>query len=142
MSKTPANNIRGIRNNNPLNIKKGNNWKGERLAQIDPVFEEFTSIEYGIRAAMRLMINQISGFNGTRPKMNTLKKLISVWAPPSENSTTKYIDFVCQHLHCSPNAFIDPNDRTMICNIARAMAFVECGVWIEPQKFISAWYLI
>ena len=30
---------RGIRNNNPLNIRKGNNWQGERHPQTDPAFE-------------------------------------------------------------------------------------------------------
>ena len=34
---------RGIRNNNPLNIRKGCNWKGERHPQTDKAFEEFES---------------------------------------------------------------------------------------------------
>lgn len=133
---------RGIRNNNPLNIRKGCSWKGERPVQTDPAFEEFISMEYGIRAGLRLMRNHINGFKGSRPKMNTLKKLISVWAPPSENATTNYVDFVASHVGLSSSAKLDPNDRTQMCNIARAMAFVECGVWIEPEKFISAWYLM
>lgn len=133
---------RGIRNNNPLNIRKGSSWKGERPVQTDPAFEEFVSMEYGIRAGLRLMRNHINGFKGSRPKMNTLKKLISVWAPPTENATTKYVDFVASHVGLSASAILDPNDRTQMCNIARAMAFVECGVWIEPEKFISAWYLM
>lgn len=133
---------KGIRNNNPLNIRKGCSWKGERPVQTDPSFEEFISMEYGIRAGLRLMRNHISGFKGTRPKMNTLKKLISVWAPPSENATTNYVDFVASHVGLSSSAILDPNNRTQMCNIARAMAYVECGVWIDPKKFISAWYLM
>ena len=133
---------RGIRNNNPLNIRKGSSWKGERPVQTDAAFEEFISMEYGIRAAFILMRNHITGFKGTRPKMNTIKKLISVWAPPTENNTNKYIDFVAAHVHLLPSSIIDPYDEALMCNIARAMAFKECGVWIEPEKFKAAWCLI
>lgn len=133
---------RGIRNNNPLNIRKGSSWKGERPVQTDPSFEEFISMEYGIRAGLRLMRNHINGFKGTRPKMNTLKKLISVWAPPTENATTNYVDFVASHVGLSSTAILDPNNRVQMCNIARAMAYVECGVWIDPEKFNSAWFLM
>ena len=133
---------RGIRNNNPLNIRKGSSWKGERPVKTDPAFEEFISMEYGIRAGLRLIRNHINGFKGTRPKMNTLKKLISVWAPPSENATSNYVEFVASHVGLSSTAILDPNDRVQMTHIARAMAFVECGVWIEPEKFESAWYLM
>lgn len=133
---------RGIRNNNPLNIRKGSSWKGERPVQTDPAFEEFISMEYGIRAGLRLIRNHINGFKGTRPKMNTLKKLISVWAPPTENATSNYVEFVASHVGLSSTAILDPNDRVQMTHIARAMAFVECGVWIEQEKFDSAWYLM
>ena len=133
---------RGIRNNNPLNIRKGSTWKGERPNQTDTAFEEFVSMEWGIRAAFKLMRNHITGFKGTRPKMGTLKKLISVWAPPTENATTRYVDFVSAHVGLLPSDPIDADDRKMMCRIARAMAFVECGVWIEPEKFESAWDLL
>lgn len=133
---------RGIRNNNPLNIRKGCNWKGERPVQTDPAFEEFISMEYGIRAALRLMRNHITGFNGSRQPMNTLKKLISVWAPPSENATTKYVDFVSANVGLLPTQIINHKDAKLMCKIARAMAFVECGVWIEKEKFDSAWSLM
>lgn len=142
MNKVKIKEPRGIRNNNPLNIRKGSSWKGERPVQTDPAFEEFISMEYGIRAGLRLMRNHINGFKGTRPKMNTLKKLISVWAPPSENATTNYVDFVASHVGLSSSAILDPNDRVQMCCIARAMAYVECGVWIDPEKFNSAWYLM
>ena len=124
---------RGIRNNNPLNIRKGNNWRGELKNQTDPEFEQFTSLGYGIRAALRLMRNQISGFGGSRPPMNTLKKLISVWAPPSENSTQRYVDFVSEKKSvASPlTQVIDrPTKADLFAGLARAMALmnVVCGL--------------
>lgn len=133
---------RGIRNNNPLNIRKGNNWKGERKMQTDKAFEEFETLQYGLRAGLKLIRNQISGFNGSRPKFNTIGKLIKVWAPPSENQTLRYIDFVCQAVGKQPFDIIREDDQKLICDIARAMAFVECGQWIDIDQFESAWFLI
>lgn len=138
----PIEKIRGVRNNNPLNLKKGCNWKGERPNQSDPDFEEFQTMQLGIRAAFKLMRNHITGFKGTRPKMNTLKKLIAVWAPPTENSTTRYVDYVSAQVGLSPSDIIDPDNRAMMCKIARAMAHVECGQWLEPELFESAWDLL
>lgn len=136
--KTP----RGIRNNNPLNIRKGSQWQGMSKEQSDPSFVQFVSMQYGIRAAFRLMLNHISGFKGTRPPRNTISKLISVWAPPTENATTKYIDFVCQSVGLQASDIIDHKDATQLIKIARAMAFVECGQWIDEDIFESAWFLI
>lgn len=133
---------RGIRNNNPLNIRKGNNWKGERKVQTDKAFEEFETLQFGLRAGLKLIRNQISGFNGSRPKFNTIGKLIKVWAPPSENQTLRYIDFVCQAVGKQPFDIIREDDQRLICEIARAMAFVECGQWIDIEQFESAWFLI
>lgn len=133
---------RGIRNNNPLNIRKGNNWLGERPVQSDPAFEEFESMQMGIRAALKLMRNQITGFNGRRPKFNTIRKLIAVWAPPTENSTDKYVSFVCQKTGYSPVEIIDPYSCRQMCRIAQAMAQVECGEVIAYDIFVSAYSLI
>lgn len=133
---------RGIRNNNPLNIRKGSTWKGEKKIQTDPLFEQFETLQYGIRAGLKLIQNHVSGFNGTRPPRNTIRKLISVWAPPSENATESYIMFVCQHVFKLPSDIIHADDKKLICAIARAMAFVECGQWIDPEQFESAYNLI
>lgn len=133
---------RGIRNNNPLNIRKGSTWKGEKKIQTDPTFEQFETLQYGIRAGLKLIQNHVSGFNGSRPPRNTIRKLISVWAPPSENATESYIMFVCQHVFKLPSDIIHADDKKLICAIARAMAFVECGQWIAPEQFESAYNLI
>lgn len=132
---------RGLRNNNPLNIRKGSSWQGERRPQKDPTFEEFISMEYGIRAAFKLMINHITGFAGTRKRMNTLTLLISVWAPPTENATNKYIDFVATSAGILPSMIIDYTNEALMCKIARAMAYVECGRWLDESLFHSAWAL-
>lgn len=133
---------RGIRNNNPLNIRKGSNWKGERPIQTDQAFEEFVSMEWGIRAGIKLIRNHITGFNGQRPPANTIKKLISVWAPAKENNTEAYIRTVCQQTAIGRNDLLHADDRRSIIAIARAMAYVECGMWLEPELFESAYDLL
>lgn len=133
---------RGIRNNNPLNIRKGNSWKGERGTQRDSQFEEFISMTYGIRAALILIRNHVTGFKGTRPRMNTVRKLISVWAPKTENATEEYILYVCRQLNVQPSHVIDPTDRKFMCELAREMAYVECGRYLSRELFESAYDLI
>ena len=49
---------RGIRNNNPLNIRVGNNWQGERKPNTDGAFEQFTTMQYAY--AMTIVENGIA----------------------------------------------------------------------------------
>ena len=133
---------RGIRNNNPLNIRKGNNWQGEKYPQVDREFEEFETIEFGIRAAFKLFRNYITGFYGRSIKYNTIRKLIRRWAPPTENATQRYIDFVCKHVGKDQNEVIWFSDRKLMVDICRSMAFVECGQWIDREKFESGYDLL
>ena len=48
---------RGLRNNNPLNIVKSENinWQGEVKPSTDPNFAQFETLEYGLRAAFKLL---------------------------------------------------------------------------------------
>lgn len=133
---------RGIRNCNPLNIRRGSNWRGLRDIQTDPAFCQFKSMVWGIRAAFRLMNNHITGFGGTRPRRDTVAELVSVWAPATENDTDAYIFNVCEWAGCSPATRIDPRDDILIIRIARAMAKVECGVWLDVELFNEAYELL
>lgn len=138
MTKEP----RGIRNNNPLNIRKGNNWYGERHPQVDRDFEEFESMELGIRAAFVLLRNYITGYSGRSAKFNTIRKIVRRWAPPVENATQRYIDFVVKKTGIDQNQVIWFSDRKAMISICRAMAFVECGQWIEIEKFETAYDML
>lgn len=120
---------RGIRNNNPLNIRIGNTWLGERQNPTDPAFEEFVSMEYGLRAAFCILRRYIR-----RYKKNTVPSIVSTWAPASENNTQRYIDIVCQRSGISPTQQIKYEDDTTMCKLAEAMAFVECGQHIDGKK--------
>ena len=133
---------RGIRNNNPLNIRKGNNWHGERAIQDDPAFEQFVSIEYGLRAAFILLRNYIQGKPPAWVKYNTIDKIIRRWAPESENATQHYIDFVAKDTGIDARQVISFSDRKSMVAIVSAMAMVECGVRLDPQILESAYDMI
>lgn len=88
---------RGIRNNNPGNIRRGQDWQGE-AAGTDPSFEVFTAPEYGIRAMARILRNYVAGGH------DTVRKIISRWAPPTENNTAAYVATVAAGLGLDPDA--------------------------------------
>lgn len=133
---------RGIRNNNPLNIRKGTKWKGLRAEQTDKDFCQFESMTYGMRAGLKLLINYVSGNNSAHIPFNTIRKVISRWAPPSENATEKYIDFVSRETGISDGAVLRADDASLLIPVAIAMAFVECGQWTDANMWWSAWALI
>lgn len=87
---------RGQRNKNPFNIRysKRNDWQG-KVADVlkeDKEFEEFISIDYGIRAGIILLRNYIN--SGT----NTARKIITRFAPSSENDTQSYLWYVSTYV--------------------------------------------
>lgn len=127
---------RGIRNNNPLNIRIGNTWLGERANPTDDAFEEFVSMEYGIRAAFCILRRYIRRYH-----KDTVTSIVSTWAPSQENNTLRYIDIVCQRTGLTPDQHIKFEDQSTMCKLVAAMAFVECGTEIEGKKIEAGYHL-
>lgn len=132
---------RGIRNNNPLNIRKGNNWKGERQPQSDPSFEEFESLQMGLRAGFIILRNYQRISLAPKMRANTIRKIINRWAPPSENNTLKYIDTVARRSGLNPDELIAYRDKPRMLAVVEAMCFVECGQAIDKDVISSAYDL-
>lgn len=83
---------RGIRNNNPGNIRHGSsNWQGMSATQTDSEYIQFDNPVYGIRAIAKLLKNYQSRYG-----LNTIQEIISRWAPPSENVTGSYVKHVAE----------------------------------------------
>ena len=79
---------RGIRNNNPLNIRKSKDkWKGLRAQQQDAAFCQFENMEWGWRAAFWLLTRTY--YHTYR--LFTIRTIVQKWAPPHENNTASYI---------------------------------------------------
>lgn len=68
---------RGIRLNNPGNIRHGDPWQGLAPEQPDPEFCRFIAPEWGIRAICRLLITYQD-----RHGLRTIRTIVDRWAPP------------------------------------------------------------
>ena len=126
---------RGIRNNNPLNLRVGNNWIGEVGVSTDLTFEQFTEMKWGVRAAFIVLRNYI-----VRHKCDTIEKIISRWAPSNENDTELYIK------HVSYLSWIGAHEpitweEGKIKRLFNAMCFVENGQQISPSVVDEGWLL-
>ena len=118
---------RGIRNNNPLNIRRGKDqWQGLKAQQTDAQFCQFESLEYGWRAAFYLLTRTYYH----KYRLYTIRMIINKWAPPNENVTAKYIENVCRLTGIGADEPIgipsDQPQRWMM--VGRAMAIQECGM--------------
>ena len=91
---------RGIRNNNPLNIRRSKDkWQGLSTLQEDREFFQFVSMEYGWRAAFVILCRTYYGKYG----LKTIRDIVSRWAPAKENNTEAYIRHVSDYTGISPN---------------------------------------
>jgi hypothetical protein len=114
---------RGIRNNNPGNIRKSaEQWKGLSDAQLDSAFFQFTDMVYGIRA-----IAVILKTYRTRYGLDTVRKLISRWAPPNENATDSYVDHVASVVGVSPDTPINVFSWDVLAKLVRGIVTQENG---------------
>lgn len=132
--KRPTTIPRGIRNNNPLNIRIGNTWLGERANPTDPNFEEFVAMEYGVRAAFVILRRYIRRYH-----KDTIASIVSTWAPAVENQTQKYIDSVSAQMGIDPLLPIKYEDKETMCNLVAAMVKVECGRQIDISIILKGY---
>lgn len=136
MSQTP----RGLRLNNPLNIRRsGSAWIGKVTPSRDPAFETFDTLEHGIRAAFIIIRTYINRYG-----CNTPATIIGRWAPPSENPTRAYLDFVCREALVAPRQLLSFDRPGALTRLVWAMACFECGrrldyndYWLTFQKYFT-----
>ena len=117
---------RGLRNNNPLNIRIGNDWVGEVSHPTDKDFEQFEKMSYGVRAAFIILHNYI-----VRHKLTTVPEIIHRWAPNNENNTKKYVETVLNRMNFEPQQEISWWNKDVMCNLFQAMCYVENGCVID-----------
>lgn len=127
---------RGIRNNNPLNIRVGNSWQGEVEKPTDMQFEQFKEMRWGCRAAFKLLKRYIERYG-----CNTVEKIIRRWAPSSENDTERYINVVCNRMGIKRDETIKFNYQYTMCILMQAMAYVENGQNIKFEDILDGYNL-
>lgn len=113
---------RGIRNNNPGNIRKGEAWQGLAAKQTDEAFCVFRSAEYGIRALVKVLLTYEKKYG-----LNTVRKIISRYAPESENDTGAYVASVAGQLGVSADEVIELENRAVMLVLIKAIIRHENG---------------
>lgn len=136
--------------NNPLNIRYNslNKWK-KQINQKNG-FCQFSSIYFGVRAGLVLLRKYRYSYG-----LDTPKKIISRWAPPTENSTLRYIEFVCSEVnsHISFTGFLssdrhiefdffDFTDQSLLYRFVQAMCKIETGYHLDLETFQTALVLV
>jgi hypothetical protein len=124
---------RGIRNNNPLNIRHSpSRWQGMAVEQTDPSFVQFRSMAYGYRAACKLLQSYWQRFR-KEGKPFTVRTIISRWAPPEDNNDTEsYIRSVLLIGGLGGQEILFPPDNPLgyerLERLLIAMTCVESGI--------------
>jgi hypothetical protein len=121
---------RGIRNNNPGNIRVGENWVGlaERAQMTDFQVQEadfcvFSEPEWGLRAMARILQNY-----QTKHGLRTPHDIIARWAPASDNNdVTSYANAVASALGVATTAIVDMSDEATLIPFIKAVARHENG---------------
>lgn len=125
-----SNVARGIRNNNPGNIRhaNGTKWAGSSPQQTDPNFVQFTSPEFGIRAIAKVLTSYLG------KGVNTIEKMVARWAPSSENDTESYIRQVAKTTGIQRNEPVTAKDFPLI---VAAIIRHENGTQPYPMETIA-----
>lgn len=114
---------RGIRNNNPGNIRKSKDkWQGLADVQTDKEFFTFKSPVWGIRAMARILIKYYDDY-----ELNTIRKIIERWAPPVENNTKAYVNAVARDVGMDAGAELNLHRFADLFPLVKAIIQHENG---------------
>lgn len=129
---------RGYRNNNPCNIRiSTDKFQGEVQPSADREFKQFETMAYGYRAAFRVLRTYINNY-----KCDTIRKIISRFAPTNENHTENYIRVVSERSGIPADDPIYADSREMMIRIVAAMSYVENGREAVMSDVIRGWELL
>ena len=120
--------IIGQRINNPFNIRQANqDFLGETGEESG--FVSFESSPFGVRAADKVLTTY-----GRDYGINTIRGLINRFAPPSENDTRGYVNYISSQLGMDPDAEIDLSDPDLRARILSPMAMLESRTELTPDQ--------
>ena len=119
---------RGLRNNNPLNIRRNaTRWEGLAAEQKDSAFFSFVAPCWGYRAAF-ITLKNYKRLHG----LATLAEWVARWAPPVENDTQAYIRTVLRLTSLGGKENLPQPSRGVdiprLERLLAAMTTVECGL--------------
>ena len=127
---------RGIRNNNPGNIRTGDDWRGlaewadmTAAQKNEKSFCVFIAPVYGIRALARLMLNYQQRYS-----LDTVREIIDRYAPDTENDTNAYAKDVSTRTGFGMDESIDLREPEKMYNMLVAIIIHENGTNIFTHE--------
>lgn len=128
---------RGLRNNNPGNIRRNSDVFQGEIASTDKAFKQFKTIAYGYRAIFCILRTYYRNYH-----LKTIRQLIGRWAPSSENDTESYVSQVSDYSGIPADDPITITDREQMIRIVAAMSRVENGCEVVMSDVIAGWELL
>lgn len=113
---------RGIRLNNPGNLRFGPKWQGLADIQADPAFCAFKTPQWGIRAIARTILTYQSAYG-----LSTVAGIIGRWAPANENDTKAYVTAVSVEMGVDETQPLDVDSVAVMLPLVRAIIRHENG---------------
>lgn len=127
---------RGLRNNNPGNIRIGRTrYLGEIVPSSDREFRQFSSMAWGYRAIFVLLDSY------SRRGIDTIRGIVSRYAPSNENDTSGYARFVCRLSGLGEDEPLDMGDRNTMVPVVAAISKMENGVAADIDEVLAGWEL-
>lgn len=122
---------RGIRNNNPFNIRRSDNsWRGKIRISGDKDFEQFISLDYGLRAGFLLLRNAY-----LNKGYDTPREILYRYAPPKDNNdTSAYLRFIVEDTSLTFDTKISVNSLTFFWFV-RKMLLYESRFELSYENF-------
>lgn len=125
---------RGVRNNNPCNLRKSHSaWLGKVKRGYDAEFETFTFPFWGYRAAAVTLLSYKAYHD-----INTVRGIIERWAPPSENPTKAYEQAVAQRMGVGVEQALDLREPFTLVAVVCALSIQENG--LNPDRVDGLWH--
>lgn len=122
---------RGIRLNNPGNIRHGDAWRGLTEDQPDSAFCKFSAPVYGIRAIVKILLTYQSR------GIVTIRGIIMHWAPPAENDTVAYVADVSARVGVYELDALDVRNRATCAGLVKALIWHENGAMPYSENTIA-----
>lgn len=128
---------RGLRNNNPGNIRKNNIvYAGEVVPSRDDSFKQFTTMAYGYRAIFVVLHTYARRYG-----LDTIAKMIARYAPANENHTEAYINAVAESAGVPAHGHVTSTNCDVMIPIVATMSRVENGVPAVMADVEAGWRL-
>lgn len=125
---------RGIRNNNPGNLNFAGQAGASKEGGPGGRFAKFGTMKEGVAALVRQI-----GLYVSRGK-NSIRKILEVYAPSSENNTDAYIAAVSKALGIGPDDPLDINSANQVMGLVKAITDHENGKGYVGSSDITGGY--